>query len=294
MELDEIDKLNFTFITFRAHVSEPQVFEDFISFFLPHISLKFPFYIYSIEADDTPSRHIHILLQHDEKETQKLKQKIENKQFKLFVKSLAEKQTDIKCALKYGRFSDGPDEETFGFTMKIEDKMKCIGYIFKDITRRNKTDGISQDVITQSCDFYFANRRIKNQSQSDWITITTKNIHSKIEQYCKENNQDVNSPVLHQSMVRDKHTFVQITPKQRKMAIAELKYYNGNDSFEIQQDLDGEKIEHPDAQNWVTDKEKYERWKVIDKENFKLRVENFEKDQRIKELERQIKDLKSN
>ena len=135
MELEEIEKSNFTFITFRAHVSEPQVFEDFISFFLPHISLKFPFYIYSIESDDTASRHIHILLQHNEKETQKLKQKIQNKQYKLFEKSLKNKQTKLAIALKYGK---GPDGEDFGFTMKIEDKMKCIGYIFKDITSRNR------------------------------------------------------------------------------------------------------------------------------------------------------------
>ena len=113
MELSDLDKANFSFITFRAQESEPQVFEDFISIFLPHISLKFPFYIYSIEDDDSPSRHIHLLLQHNEKDTQKLKQRIEAKYFKDFNRLLKGKETTTVVALRYGR---GPDGEDFGFT----------------------------------------------------------------------------------------------------------------------------------------------------------------------------------
>jgi hypothetical protein len=258
MELSNLDKANFTFITFRAHVSEPQVFEDFINIFLPYISLKFPFYIYSIEDDDTPSRHIHILLQHDQKDKQKLKQKIEAKYFKDFTKSLKSKETALAHALKYGK---GPDGEDFGFTMKIEDKMKCIGYIYKDITRRNRTEGISQDCITQCCDFYHANRRIKNSSENDWKILTTKNIHIKVEQFCKEKNQDLNSPLLQHNMVKDKHTFINLTTKQRKMAFAELRYYNGKDTLDLQQDLTGdETYGGPDdyvAHPWYDMKIKY-------------------------------------
>jgi hypothetical protein len=237
MELSDIDNANFTFITFRAHVSEPQVFEDFISTFLPYISLKFSFYIYSIEDDDTSSRHIHLLLQHDQKDKQKLKQKIEAKYFKDFSKSIQDKQTNLKCAIKYGK---GPDGEDFGFTMKIEDKMKCIGYIFKDITRRNKISGLSQSLITTCCDFYFANRRIKNTTDNDWKQLTVKNIHVKIEEYCKATGQDVLSPLLQFNMVQDKHTFIQLTTKQRKMALAELAISQGHSDDKIRTEMEGE------------------------------------------------------
>ena len=239
MELSDIDSANFTFITFRAHVSEPQVFEDFISTFLPYISLKFSFYIYSIEDDDTSSRHIHLLLQHDQKDKQKLKQKIEAKYFKDFSKSIQDKQTNLKCAIKYGK---GPDGEDFGFTMKIEDKMKCIGYIFKDITRRNKTSGLSQSLITQCCDFYFANRRIKNTTDNDWKQLTTKNIHVKIEEYCKTTGQDVMSPILFHEMRKNKYTFVQLSNKQRKMALAEVAISQGYDNDKIRTESEGEEF----------------------------------------------------
>ncbi len=239
MELADLDKLNFTFITFRAHVSEPQVFEDFISYFLPHISLKFPFYIYSIEEDDSPSRHIHILLQHDLKDKQKLQQRIEAKYFKDFTKSIKDKQTDLKYALVYGR---GPDGDSFGFSMTIEDKMKSVGYIYKDITRRNKTEGISQALITRCCDFYYANRRIKNATENDWKQLTAKNIHQKVEEYCKNTEQDVLSPLLQFNMVKDKHTFIQLSVKQRKMAFAELAISQGHNCDKIRTEMEGEEF----------------------------------------------------
>lgn len=244
MELANLDEFNFTFITYRAHISEPQVFEDFINLFLPYISIKFPFYIYSIEDDDTPSRHIHLLLQHNEKDKQKLKQKIEAKYFKDFSKSIKDKQTDLKCALKYGK---GPDGEDFGYTMKIEDKMKCIGYIFKDITRRNKISGLSQSLITQCCDFYFSNRRIKNTTENDWKQLTTKNIHVKIEEYCKRTEQDVLSPILFHSMRQAKYTFVQLSNKQRKMALAEVAISQGKDNPQIRTESEGEEYHRSDC-----------------------------------------------
>lgn len=289
MELSDLDKANFTFITFRAHVSEPQVFEDFISFFLPHISSKFPFYIYSIEDDDSPSRHIHLLLQHNEKDKQKLKQKIEAKQFKEFTKLLKNKETALSHAIKYGK---GPDGEDFGFTMKIEDKMKCIGYIFKDITRRNKLSGLSQSLITQCCDFYFANRRIKNATDNDWKIITTKNIHTKVEQFCKEKNQDLNSPLLQHNMVKDKYTFINLTTKQRKMAFAELRYYNGKDGHNIQQDLQGEDLPHPSddylvhAGGLLKKNEKLQD--ILNRREFQIR----QQEKQIEELKLKLKEMK--
>jgi len=278
MELDYLDNNNFCFITYRAHISEPQVYEDFINTFLPYISLKFPNYIYSIEDDDTPSRHIHLLLQHNEKDKQKLKQKIEAKYFKDFKKSIQDKQTDLTCAIKYGK---GPSGEDFGFTMKIEDKMKCIGYIFKDITRRNKTGGLSQSLITQCCDFYYANRRIKNATDNDWKQLTTKNIHIKIEEYCLKTGQDVMSPILQHNMVKDKHTFIQLSNKQRKMAIAELAYASGNDNAKIRAEIEGEEYVQSD---YYSPDEIMQKYKDLQKETKRLRDENEKLKDKIKML----------
>ena len=274
--LEELDKSKFAFITFRSHDSEPQVFEDFISLLLPHISLKFLFYIYSIEDDDTSSRHIHILVKHEERDKDKLKQKIEQKWFKDFGKSLQGKQTILKHALHYGR---GPDGEDFGFSMTIEDKMKCIGYICKDITRRNKRDILSQEVITQCCDFYFANRRIKNASTNDWIAITPKNIHQKIEQFQKEHELDINDPGLITFMTDSKHTFNQITKQQRKLSLAELKWQQGNKSL-INKQIILEDLEEP------------QNGQFLSTEAYEYKCKYYEEKSKREKLEIELEELK--
>lgn len=242
MELSGLNNQRIGFITFRAHVSQPQVFEDFMSVFLPYISLNFSIYTYSIEKDDSPDRHLHMAVAVDEKiyDTQKFKQKIEAKWLKEFNKRLSLGPTDIKHAYVL-KFNEDPDDETKKIKMnQLEHKMKIIGYIHKEINRRTDICGLSQSLITTCCDFYFANRRMENKVDKDWKIISTRNIHVLTEQFCKEHELDVMSPMLQHHMVKNKYTFCQLSKKQRKMAFAELRYNQGKDSYKIRAELEGE------------------------------------------------------
>lgn len=276
MELVELDKHRIGFITFRAHVSQPHIFEDFMSVFIPYISSNFSIYTYSVEKDDSPDRHIHMALVVDEKiyDTQKLKQKIEAKWFRDFKDRCHLGPTDIKHAYVL-KFNEDPDDNTTKIKMnQLDHKMKIIGYIHKDINRRTEIRGLSQSLITACCDFYFANRRIQNKVDNDWKLLTTKNIHVKIEEYCKETGQDVMSPLLQFNMVKDKHSFIQLSTKQRKMAFAELRYHQGNNDPQIRQDLTDDS-EQLDIQEYGFSKSDY----VAKLENYqdeihKLKMEN--------------------
>ena len=242
MELEGLNKQRLGFITFRAHVSQPQVFEDFMSVFLPYISSNFSIYTYSIEKDDSPDRHLHMAVAVDEKiyDTQKLKQKIEAKWLRDFNKRLSLGPTDIKHAYVL-KFNEDPDDENKKIKMnQLEHKMKIIGYIHKEINRRTEISGLSQSLITKCCDFYFANRKMENKVDNDWKLLTTKNIHILTEQFCKETGQDVMSPLLQYNMVKNKYTFIQLSVKQRKMAFAELKYSQGKNDDKIRADIYGD------------------------------------------------------
>lgn len=215
--MDIFSNTKFAFLTFRAHCSEPQAFEDFLTIILPLISLKSETYRWTIEKDNTPDKHIHIFFSHDKKDKSKIEQMIMTKIMKEFKSSLNETQWKYAFDLKLVENTQ-------------DDKMKCLGYVSKDINTRNETKNISQEIMTQSCDFYFAHRRIKNATSNDWIAINTKNIHNKIESFCKKESIDVNDPGLIPLMVSSKHTFCQISLQQRKMALTELKYQQGNKS----------------------------------------------------------------
>lgn len=241
-----LDKNNGCFLTFRAHVMEPDIFETFLNIFLPIITTKFPTFIYSIEKDDSPDRHLHLFFLHNEKETQKLKQKLYPKAVKDYFKSLDSHQTNMQNAFLIGRRNQ--DEETsFGFRMTIEDKMKAIAYCAKDICRRQKVSHISQEVITQSCKFYYATEKSKPTSKEGWTIINAKNFHVKLDDYASKNSMTVHDYELIPRMVHDNHTF-QLSIHDREKYLAELRF--SKRKYDVLNDevlvfMEGSQIPHP-------------------------------------------------
>lgn len=227
MEGNELMNSRWGFITFRAHVSEPQLFEDFINIFLPILN-NFEQYAYSIEEDNTPNRHIHAILSLNSsiKDKSKLDQKFNNKFMKDFKKSLGIRQTDWAHAY---------DSKYLPHTS--EDVLKVLGYVLKDdkVTRR-RVKNISTNLITQGIKFHVSTARIDNSRvKNDWKAIKPQNIHVFLEDFMTKNNIDVNDTELVPLMVKSKYTFNQITSKQLKLSIAELKYQiinNDEENFE--------------------------------------------------------------
>ncbi len=210
--MDIFSDTHFAFLTFRAHCSEPQVFEDFIAIFLPLISLKSDTYRWTIEKDNTPDKHIHIFFSHNKKDKSKIEQMIMSKSIKQFKSSL--NQTNWKYAFDLKLVAN-----------TLDDKLKTLGYVSKDINLRNDTKNISQDIMTKSCDFYFTHRRIENATDNDIKIITSKNFHIKCEQYAKDNNMSVTDYHLIARMTFDRHSF-QISNKDQEKYLAELKFMN--------------------------------------------------------------------
>ena len=151
MEGNELMKSRWGFITFRAHICETQVFEDFINIFLPILN-NFEQYAYSIEEDNTPNRHIHAILSLNSsiKDKSKLDQKFNNKFMKDFKKSLGIKQTDWAHAY---------DSKYLPHTS--EDVLKVLGYVLKDdnVTRR-RVKNISNNFLTQGIKFHLSTATI--------------------------------------------------------------------------------------------------------------------------------------
>jgi len=139
--------MRFGFVTFRAHESEPQVFEDFLTMFLPIIHTT-TFYAYTIEEDNTPARHIHCFfcLKNTERDKGHIDQKFNKKLMREFKNSIKLKQTQWQHAY---------DSKLVGNT--YEDVMKTLGYTMKSDgfaqpphNWRKSVKGISKPVLTLS------------------------------------------------------------------------------------------------------------------------------------------------
>lgn len=216
MEENELLQSRWGFITFRAHVSEPQLFEDFINIFLPILN-NFEKYAYSIEEDNTPNRHIHaIFTSISLKDKSKIDQKFNTKFMKDFKKSLGIKQTDWQHAYDSKFLPD-----------TLEDVMKVLGYVLKDdnVTRR-RVKNITANQMTQGIKFHVSTARIeKSIVKNDWKIINSKNFHIMCEDYAKKNNMTVHDWDLIPKMTHSRHTF-QISARDLKKYECELKFAN--------------------------------------------------------------------
>lgn len=205
------------FLTFRAHESESDMFEKFLIIFLPMLE-KFNKYVYHIENDGTPAKHIHCFFTHNFKDNSKITQYFLNKDMKNLRKTF--NQTTWQYAWNCQMVKDTK-----------EDKLKALGYTVKDNVKRYKVKGYSAKDLLDAVNYYILTQRIDKQDglQNDWTYLTAKNVHSKIEQFCKDKKTTVHDIELVPKMVLNKTSFIQMSQKQLNFALAELKYIDNEE-----------------------------------------------------------------
>jgi len=244
--IDAYDENNrFGLLTIRAQQNEVDVFEDTLKLILP-ILFTYPAFIYTIEDDNTPNRHIHIFLQN----CSKAKSLDASKLFQKFDKV----KTKLRAYIKLKQTQEKPfwDERLIPNTP--EKFFEKIGYIQKDIlVSRRRVKNITSEVLTQGVNFYASTLKIDSScTKNDWTAIKPQNAHSLIEHYCSTENVDVNDTLLIPKMVQCKHTFNQITPQQLKLSLSELKYQKDQTDHKSLDDLtthqNGGKIDVADVQ----------------------------------------------
>lgn len=209
--------IRFGLLTIRAQQNEVDVFEDTLNLILPIVQ-TYPSYIYTVEDDNTPNRHIHILLQNPSK----AKEVDSSKVFQKFAKVKKQLIKHIKLA----QTQEKPFWDSRMVANTPEDFFKVLGYIQKDtnVTRR-RTKNICSEVLIQGMNFYATTTKIdKSCTKNDWTAIKPQNAHALITHFSEKQNIDVTETELIPAMVADKHTFVQITSQQLKLTLTELKH----------------------------------------------------------------------
>lgn len=228
--IDKYDPLiRFGLLTIRAQQNEIDLFEDTLNLILP-ILQTYPSYIYTVEDDNTPNRHIHIFLQNPSK----AKEVDSSKVFQKFQKI----KKNLMKYIKLQQTQEQPFWDSRLVQNTPEDFFKVLGYIQKDTNcTRRRVKNICSEVLIQGMNFYATTTKIdKSCTKNDWTAIKPQNAHSLITHFSEKHNIDVTETELIPAMVADKHTFVQITSPQLKLTLTELKYQksqNDNEKMEI-------------------------------------------------------------
>lgn len=200
------------FLTFRAHESEPDMFEKFIIIFLPMLD-KFEKYAWHIEEDNTLAKHIHCFFTHNFKDNSKITQYFLNKDMKNLRKTF--NQTQWQYAWNCQMVKDTP-----------ADKMKALGYTLKNDVKRKKYKNIDAKELLDAVNYYVLTQRLDKQKSldNDWKYLTSKNFHSQVEHFCKEKNKSVHDYDIKEYMADHKYSFGQLSLKTYNLQLAELRY----------------------------------------------------------------------
>lgn len=203
----------FYLFTFRPQISEQELFESFLTIFIPELK-KLNRYSYSVEEDGTLQKHIHAVAESKAKDLSAFKQIFNKKIFKDFKSSLKLKQTNEK----------GFDDQK----IREEDFLKVLGYVNKETQCLRREYNFTNEEILQAVDYYYTTKHIdkSQKGERDWTILTTKNAHVIIENYVEQHNIDYNDFLVEQDikmrMIKDRYSFASISKKQLVTIFNEL------------------------------------------------------------------------
>ena len=270
--------VRFGLLTIRAQQNEIDVFEDALKLVLP-ILFQFNSFIYTVEDDNTPNRHIHIFLENPSKakdiDCTKVFQKFKKvkAQLKQYINL---KQTEDKRFWDERLVKDTP-----------EDFYEILGYIQKDtLCSRRRVKNITSECLIHGIEFRASILKIEQScNKNDWTSLKPQNVHSLIEHFCKEHNYDVNDPTLKLKLTEHQYAFSTITPKQLNIALSQLKYKKDKKDVKSAENI----------MNYGDDEVLAEYNENIKKEyyEFQMKMEQDKKDQIYQEQKLEIERLTS-
>lgn len=194
----------FFLFTFRPQITEQELFEQFLSIFLPLLE-DFSKFSYSIEEDGTLNKHIHVMVESKAKDNCAWKQFFNKSPFKDFKQAIKTKQTNPDVG-----FDDRMVKRKEGKTI-IEDKLKVLGYVNKETNcPRRKYKGFTNEEILEAVEFYYTTKHLeKSKIKNDLTLVTPKNIHILTKTFCEQNKIEPTDSLLKLKMNAQGYCFSQ-------------------------------------------------------------------------------------
>lgn len=245
-------------IIIRPHPNDINIFEEVLEFLPKYLDI-FDEYLYTIEKDNTPERHCHLIVFHDF-------ERIDNKLRKL-KEFIQEKIKNRNSLLK--RFIVTRNPKT------LHDKKMVLGYVIKDLgsvdtegnslliktdvrhTIKNKSFIIDNVDLLLECYNYYQENQIKQEKQNykDIISINKNTAIVTILNYINQkrpnhtSNDTMIYPELFDEMVHNGYSFLNISRCVKRDLYLELKIHMEEITTEEKRQFCCEYIKNPDDGN---------------------------------------------
>lgn len=206
--------MRYCLFTFNPHPSDTKEFVQELQSLLQPILSKLKKYIFVREKKGKPEEHIHLLFGSESIcEKDKIKQKIENKAIKSFIKNrIKDSNTDYKHAFDYLLVENTEDQH-----------MYYVGYVCKETDCKPITLSYTQEYITTCVEYYNSVKRNESQKiDNSWKHLKPNELHCYMEHYSVKEKLDIDNPKLIVAMKKNKVSFNQITERQMRITKQEL------------------------------------------------------------------------
>lgn len=218
-----MESLRYFLITFRPHIAESSILDDFLTIFLQSTLITSSRHSWCVDNEGTMEQHVHMIIQG------KYKDKYAFERSKAFREATGKIQD--YCKGKQTTWKHAFDCKLVGDTQ--EDYFKTLGYVNKELydRPRNGKKDISDKEILDAVEYYYTSEHLDKSKfkKSDWKYVNTKNAHALIENFV-EKNDDIKSFSdwkLQFEMIKAKHSFCQLTERNKETIFDELCIAHG-------------------------------------------------------------------
>lgn len=209
------------FLTLRCSPLECQLFEDITTLILQEIT-QFISHTYCVEKDNSPDRHLHLLVKTNHRDLSHFKQVFKKKKYEPFFKLINSRNTETN--------QHALDIQT----IKEEDYNLTLGYIYKETFCNRRSTSHTTEEVQNAIEEYYAHKRLETQftPATKKIILTVKNFHSHIEKFLQENPEEsvIDWYSLKKKMILNNYSFFDISEKKVRIAINELQMIATKDS----------------------------------------------------------------
>ena len=203
--------MDYGLITFRSQPCDKLLDDEFYQMITPILN-KTERYVVSQEYANTPDAHYHIIMSfHSPKhDITKLTQKFKSKSFINWIERT--KSTMTVISTKFDK-STSPGLEIKKINSNEEDLIKTLGYVCKENVI--KTNGFTEQEITEACKYYHTCERKAPKVKSDWKILNVKTIIPWMEKVAEEEQIQPFDKMVPYYMARRK-MYLDVSDKQQE------------------------------------------------------------------------------
>lgn len=206
----------FFLITFRPHIAESSILDDFLTIFLQSSLVTGNKHSWCVDNDKTMEQHMHMIIQANYKDKYAFTR---SKQYREATGKIQE-----FCKGRQTKWQHAEDTKMVGD--KNEDFMKTLGYVNKELYNRprNGKKDFNDKEILDAVEYYYACEHLDKGKlkKSDWKYLNTKNAHSMIEDFCDKNSLKPNDWKVTFEMKKNKYSFCQLTERNQDDIFEEI------------------------------------------------------------------------